>query len=51
MRQQQVLKLINVLTSEIKKDNRLQISLMEKGVTDTEIQWLKRNGHFLPVYK
>ena len=49
-RQEHVLEIIKKTTRKFRNDTGIRSSLLKDGVTDSEILWLMRNGHYLPVY-
>ena len=49
-RQEHVLEIIKNTTRKLRGDKDFRSSLLKNGVTNPEIQWLMRNGHYLPVY-
>jgi hypothetical protein len=49
-RQKQVLSIINKIKCQTNNDNFIHQSLLESGVTEAEIGWLKRTGCYKPVF-
>lgn len=50
-RQSFLLSLIAIAKHDRNNNEAVQQLLFENSVTDSEIGWLKRTGHYLPVYK
>ena len=49
-RQEHVLEIIKNTTHKLREDKDIRSSLLKDGVTNSESQWLMRNGHYLPIY-
>lgn len=49
-RQKYVLEIATIMTHERRRDGEIQDSLLKNGISCPEIQWLKRTGHYLPLY-
>lgn len=47
-RHQEILSLLNDITGSINNDFKILQSLLQSGVKEDEIDWLKRTGHYLP---
>ena len=50
-RQRLVLEIIEPMNNTVINNSNLIESLHIKGISDPEIEWLKRTGHVLPVYE
>ena len=49
-RQQYILVLVKNVTRDYHNDENVRSSLLKHGVANSEIHWLMRNGHYLPIY-
>lgn len=50
LRQQRAIDIVTLATFTFRDDVYVREFLHTKQVTDSEIHWLERTGHYLPVY-
>ena len=50
-RQQTILEIVEGSSLVSKDDEEVLLALQANHVSDSEIHWLKRTGHYLPVYE
>lgn len=49
-RQIQILQKLACITRKSYRGDEIRVLLLKEGITDSEIHWLKRTGHYLPAY-
>jgi len=47
---QEVLTIFNKIKSSARTNIDILLRLKEKGISDSDIEWLKRTDHFLPTH-